>query len=272
MAEIYMGATRFLWDIQMQSAKRFKSPIEYHSNSLLNTKFDIQKDLRPGDGEYGETNVLVIGNKGHSMPKTMGDVLKFDNPEHKRMSSSLYGNIPLALFELGDDTPDARKDLCLRSQLEKDGKQYIAYWGKWIGTDTLPLVKLNGVDYSPDSDALNPTPAEIDVSGFNEVGNDRGAVQHLLDIGLSAKDVQRLINVCVILYGSEANALISEIGIVNSVKRNVTISNNGTEESMTEAIVARMAFGNTFGPWKLTEHRNGLPLVMDMGAGMAVNV
>ena len=216
-------------------------------NSSLNQKFGILDGMLPSQSDVYGISYMVIGCKGHSF-QIGPDQIPFIQPiQHLPEHSGLYQHLPFVLRDVNDDLdPATRANYRLRKVISVNGVPKVAYYAKVLDkTTTNPILELRTVaddgtvtstPFNYTLDDLNPTPPAI-VPGTALIasGNYIAATGKVPFI-LTSFDVQELLNVSNVLYGTYNMAIISELGLCHGVDKVVPGDFNGVSVNYTDVI------------------------------------
>lgn len=231
---------------QLQTCQLLGKPLAIKPNSTLNQKFDIQASTTFADDDKISMKYVAIGNGGHRTAIGVNNVAKIEAVQHTPRDCALYNHLPFVLrLPSMDLSPAERAKYRLRTHETHDGTVYVAYYLKVLDlTETQPQLELRTVadgvttstPYSPTLSDLNPTPPAISTGQVLQTSGDYIAATAKVPFTMSADDITELLNVCNIIYGDEAYAMISEFALCSGVDRSVTGDFNGTSAGYTEAI------------------------------------
>lgn len=244
--------TRTLLSSYIQSHLDLRLPFRPVDYTTLNQFLDIEEDNKPGPNDLHEWAMFVIGNGGHYNSVTENNVHVQVPRQQEPINFGLYNMIPQVLRELNNDVSVAdRARLGLRKIITnpRDGKKYIAYYGRWFDKSQT-VVKMiqyrieNGKrvdvsDFIPNQSNLKPTPPDLTNEGVNVVDGRFVRTTSVVDISFTPQDVEELRNASIILTGTEVEAFFTELGVVAAVPKTVQAQSSGTGSfSYREAIEA----------------------------------
>lgn len=285
-----------VYSAQVQVAQRRGSPhdVVEHS-SILEAIRKIPEVVAAGDrGQwvaspytYQDTRQIkvccaCIGNGGHRLRAESGALIPtFEPRPHAATDSGLFNQIPFAVKPVTADLSAAeRKRFCLRATMMINGVLHAAYFGRVIPDTEIPNVTTVKRIITESSDTSNewmPTAADNSPSmkddtpaGLTEqVYVSASVIDHL---GFTEQDVTLLREACLLLYGSESYAYISEIAVCMGVKREVTgryndLGNNVMAYSGPFEFVGVQAASYSYAAWDMTAHPTGF----NMGINTAVS-
>ena len=285
-----------VYSAQIQVALRRGSPhdVVEHS-SIVEAIRKIPEAVLAGDRgqwiaapySYQDTRQIkiacaCIGNGGHRLRAESGALIPtFEPRPHMATDSGLFNQIPFVVKPINADLSAAeRKRFCLRQTLMINGVLHAAYFGRVIPDTEIPnvtTVKRIITDSSDVSNEWLPTAADNSPSlkddapaGVTEqVYVSASVIDHL---PFTEQDVTWLREACLLLYGSESYAYISEIAVCTGVKREVTARYNDLGNS-TSAYSGPMEYVGvqvtsfSYAAWDMTAHPTGF----NMGINTAVS-
>lgn len=244
--------------------------------TTLNEKFTTQAGVAPGLGVLPKLRYYTVGAGGHQMAV---DSEGFTYPraiQHRATDFALYGHRPLVLRPIANDLPPELRALYgMRVIQTHNSAQYVAYYLRRIDfTSVIATMLLTSVNagvkttaaFVPSNANLNPTPPLLDSSGVVITTGDYTEASVALTIPFSAWEVNEYKAAALIVYGNENYAIISEVGLVAGVDKDVQAAavNSGTI-TFNEVIAAQvLAHVNVFYP--LNYAANGIELALDVGA------
>lgn len=239
--------TRTVYGSALQAAKYLGIPHVIVPKTTLNEKFNIQQTMMPNPGETPANNLYVIGNGGHRVIIGAGEIPYTDPIDHDASHAALYKHLPFVVrFAENDLTLEQRKMYGLREEMVLESRKCFVYWAKWLNVKDTKVAMEKTVDgvtvpFIPNTDNLNPTPPSIPNTGTTQTTNAYLAVSAPVTIEFTAFDVAELQNACKIMFGNEQLAIVSELGIVSSIPRPVTIkTTGGASVQFTEAVCAQV--------------------------------
>lgn len=181
------------------------------------------------DTQNLSTRYLVIGNKAHyNVTGPVGSPPTQNTLPHKARHSGEYGLIPFIARPVTSDLNSTeRSQYRLRKTLYRDSVLYAVYFGRVIDTgavaiETTLTTVTNGVAVTtPFAPTVNDRrPALPDVGTTNDGSYTQ--VSAVMNIILSATEVQEIINAVTLFYGDPNYAVISELGLCTGVDKAVT--------------------------------------------------
>lgn len=236
----------------LQTCAHGKRPfdLQRYPYSTLNEKHEILANAVLQPNQIPGLMAWCIGDGGHRV-RTVNQRPRISTIDHEPEHAALYNQVPFVLREVGDDLPaDLRVLYALRKEVSIGGRNYIAYWAKrLIMTGVVPSIKTNipngdgtyrQVDYETSAANLNPIPPDIDLGNAVTTSGEFRSSSMLIPVNFGPRDVQELLNVGRILYGSEDDALISEIAFVTGVDRQISIQTPTGSVNFLEMIAAQI--------------------------------
>lgn len=267
--------TRTIYGAYLQTCALLGLNVDIKPNSTLNQKFALFENEIFQAGEYPTIKYVTIGNGGHA--SSIGaDGIPLVNPiPHSPRHSGLYNQIPFLIREVGEDiTPAERLKYRLRVTKTFDGVNYICYYGRALDmTDIEPKIELrnntNGVivssNFTPTLADLNPVKPIIPANGNISSSGDYIATTAQIKFVMDANEIVELTNACNIIYGNDAYAFISELGLCTGLDRTLMGTFNGVQQAYTEAIGVQIVnFINTAVP--VYALNNTFEFITDVGA------
>ena len=198
--------------------------------SIITAGSEIFDDYDPDvDVKSFASDFFVIGNGGHAIVAGPVGGIPITNPiAHRSTDSGLYKIIPFIVRPITNDLNAVeRQNYYLRKVISVNNVLYVAYFGRRIdlssaSPDMTLVTSVNGNDvttsFIPTLNNLKPTaPAPGSQANGNYVNVSTGVT-----INFSATEVTELKQACLLLYGDENFAIISEIGLCHGVKKVVT--------------------------------------------------
>lgn len=175
------------------------------------------------------SDFFMIGNGGHTIVAGPVGGIPITNPiAHRATDSGLYKIIPFIVRPVTNDlTALERQRYYLRKVIDVSGTLYAAYFGRVIDVssaspDMSLVTDVNGTpvitSFIPTINNLRPTPP---IAGSQPSGN-YADVSTTVSIEFTANDVTELKQACLLLYGDENYAIVSEIALGQGVRKTVT--------------------------------------------------
>ena len=160
-------------------------------------------------------------------------------------------------LQTNDLSQNERNQYGLRKEMEINGLKYWVYFLKRLDvTTSRPAmtinVKVNGQVQSrpfvPDSSNLNPTPPLLQSDEVTTSSGEYLAIKSVIEVVLSAAEIEAIIEGCRILYDNEAYAVISELALVSGVDRQTTGQAAGNNVIQYTEVIAAQVVGilNTY--------------------------
>lgn len=215
-------------------------------NTTLNEKLSIHDEIALADTDRPSVKYVAIGNGGHGIAVGPDNIPYSTVIPHETKHTALYNQLPFIL-RLPNEDLDAieRQKYRLRRYETHDGTTYVAYYLKVLDTSaTNPKLELRTVtdgvvtstEYIPSISDLNPTPPAINVDGALTTSGDYIASTAKVVFSLTKSEIDELLNVANIIYGTHDLAIISEIALCSGVDRAVVGDFNGVSVGYTDAI------------------------------------
>ena len=256
MSNVDRTNTRTIYGVLVQAAQAQQVSPVMLPNSTMNQKFMILNDRPLPAGAIPKFNYIGVGNGGVTSSLGKSNIPIYRHNLFKSQFASLYNHMPLSLRPINDDmSTEAMAKYRLRKVITVQGVQYIARYLRILPTvsQVNPTVVYNVFEngkyvpkpFSPDSNCLNPTPPELSSYNTNYVTANYFKVANVTTLEFDADDIAEYINVARILYGDEAYAMITELGLFSG--HDVTVQ--GFSESDTrpynEVIACQLAHYQT---------------------------
>lgn len=250
--------TSTIYGAYLQACLFFDQPFELTPFTTLNEKFGVQSGIAPAAGEMPVTKYLAIGNQGHRNATGASGQPYTTSNQHLPSDAALYNMIPFHVrLQTNDLTQNERNQYGLRKEMEINGLKYWLYYLKRLDISTsrpamTVNVKVNGKvssrPFVPDSNNLNPVPPLLQGDEVTTSSGEYLAIKSVIEVVLSATEIEAIIEGCRILYDEEGYAIISEIGLVSGVDRQVTGQAAGNNAIQYTEVIAAQVVGilNTY--------------------------
>ena len=213
--------------------------------AVITVGSEIYDDYDPDvDVKSFASNFFMIGNGGHSVIAGPVGGIPITNPiAHRSTDAGLYHLIPFIVRPIANDlTALERSKYYLRKVIDISGSLYVAYFARIIDTssaspDMTLVTDVNGnsvvTSFIPTINNLRPT---APLAGSQPSGN-FADVSTTVTIEFTANDVTELKQACLLLYGDENYAIVSEIALGQGVRKVVTARypNSGTQTPVAVA-------------------------------------
>ena len=259
----------------LQTCQYLKLPFEHSAYTTLNEKFQSYTNITLLTTDMPHLQYVAIGNKGHQYT-TGGDGVPLINIlPHRPTDAALYGHLPFVLRPIsGDLTPSERMNYRMRVIETYGGVQYAAYYLKRLDlTTTVSQMEHRDINdgvvtttpFVPSVANLNPTPPSLPSNGVLVSTGDAVAVTAKVPFIMSAWEINELLTACIIKYGDDRYAIITEIGLVSGVDKIVEGNFNGTIASYTEAISAQIC-AHISAAYAAKYSNTGINVMLDVGA------
>lgn len=244
--------TRTIYGASVQDNLFLGTVQEYPAFTTINEHLVIQKDTLPNVTDRPSLGCYIWGNKGHRLLNGEQGIPLNDPIKHQATDSGLFGQLPFVLRELTNDlTATQRAKYCLRRLEERNGINYIAYYGRRLDKTNWKVINYytqvqdgqsTTTPFIATQSNLTPTPQQLSNTGTNLINADYVSAKARVVLTLDESDVNDMINVAKVIFKDERYAIISEIGMCTNVDRNITAStgNGGTFQYM-EAIGVQIA-------------------------------
>lgn len=246
--------TRTVYGAQLQVCMFHGVPYPILPNTTLNEQLGIRPTDVPAAGVYPTQRYMVVGNGGHGIGAGPNGKPYISDLQHEVDHSGLYEMVPLVLRLQSDDLPsEQRAKYALRRSETHGGEQYFAYYARrldlsGVSSQLRMITVADGVEtvvpFVPNTSNQSPTPPVIVPNQAVPAleNGDYLDVSMLISVGFTAAEVQEYINACVIIYGSDRYAAISEVGLVTGVDKLIQVeANGGGTFQFNEVIAAQIA-------------------------------
>jgi hypothetical protein len=213
----------------------------------------------PGNG-YPIMNFLAIGNGGHRNALGNDGASVTDSLQHGITDACLFNHIPfLAVPTTADISPVERMGYRGRRVENYNGIDYFFYYLKPLDSvvtqirlsliEIVNKVIVSEIPYVPSVTCLTPTPVDIQNSNLN-LGTGRYiTAKESIGTTLSNVDIANIVEACLIKYGDERRAIISEAALVSGYDTVTPVNSGGVTASITELNTAQvMAFAQVQQP------------------------
>lgn len=269
--------TRTVYAAVVQTAAYLGVPTPILENSTLNESLDINRTDRPSPTERPTVGLFVWGNMGHSSTTGANGISLNIVVPHRATDGGLFNILPFVLRELNNDLPaQQRQNYALRKQVVYNGRNYYAYYGRRFSKEgVVPVASYVSVDengketitaFQPSRTNLNPTRPAMDNEGVWVNSGDYVTVKARIELTMSAAEVNDMKEVARIVYGNEAYAIMSEIGICTCVDRTVRVNGAaGSQFNFNEAIATQIA-SHLAVNYNLQYVNDYLSIAIDVGA------
>lgn len=240
--------TNTIYGIEIANCVFTGVPVPVDENVTLNEKLKILENETYAPNELPALTYLAIGDLGHrSITGPNGRA--YNSPvDHDPVHAAPYSIIPFVIRPVDNDlTAGERSNFSLRREETHGGRNYYAYYLRRIDMTNVSSKKLlhkpDGSTelFVPTSNVLNPVHPDIPPSGATTTSGEFLSSSMVLDISFSRWDVQELLNVSKILYGSESYSIISEMALVCGKDRVIAIDTVTGKINFKEVIRATVA-------------------------------
>lgn len=245
---------RTVYGVYLQNVLYSGLPYQMYPNTTLNEKLEILPGIAPPSSTYPQLKYFCIGNGGHQMSMGANNIPKTTPTQHLSTDASLFKPMPFVLREPNNDlSPQERALYALRREESYNGKKFIAYYLRRLDYAMAKTeMKIYQVDeqgnrisempFIPNKSNLNPTPQQLSSSGLNVIKGQYGSVTTHIDIVFTPEQCMELANVANIMYADEELAIVSEVGLVSGIDKNITIAGTGlaANSQFTEVIASQI--------------------------------
>lgn len=268
--------TRTLMGSKLQTHQYYGIPYNTLEFTTLNEAFQIANTETPTSGEMPVVRYFVIGDKGHQVTLGANGRTKVKNFKHRRTDFACFNNIPFLMREVTNDISGQERDkYCLRKIMTGpiDNKQYVAYFGKrfnpneWSVELQITDGSANTVPFVSNNANLKPeVPTTVETT--DSVSNARMT----LPIRFDETDVVELRNVARVLYGDEEEAIVSEIGLVAGIDRNLSGTGVGGASITYKEVITALVTLHITCYYQMDQHNDGFSLTVNGGVAEALDM
>ncbi|WJJ55136.1 virion structural protein [Xanthomonas phage RTH11] len=243
--------------------------------TTLNEALGSNAAVMPLDGDTPRVRYYAIGINGH-VNRVGTDGGHYTQARQKGPEEfGLYNQIPFVLRSPTEDLTQAeRAPYALRKIIEINGEKFIAYYLKRIPISNEAVKMLHNtvvdgvtttVPYVPTNANLHPVPK--DPSSVNVISTNGTylSTSAMMTLEFSAKDVEELLEVAKIMFGSEERALISEIALVAGSDRTLQVTDPGQAPFAMNEVVQAQISTNITGLWPVAFTSEGFTYDLDLG-------
>lgn len=241
--------TRTIHGIALQAAMYAGKTYTPPANTTLNEKLNIAAAAQLG-GVYPKLGYYCIGSGAHTNSQHANGKPFQSELSHQANNAAPFDIQPFVLRPVSNDlTVTERANYRLRRRETHNGNDFWAYYLKPFTSmsdaeillttvnDSIPTT----VPYVATSADLSPTPLIASSSEVVTTSGDYLSVRLVAGIVFTEFDVAEYVNVAKVLYGDERLAIISEMGLVTAVDRQVQGNNyQGGTFNYTEAVAAQV--------------------------------
>jgi len=267
--------TRTIYGSALQTSLLLGLDYVPEANSTLNEKFDIQADLTFNPGDVPKVGFYCIGNGGHRVISG-ADGIPYTSPvNHRASDAGLFNHIPFVMRELNNDlSVEERDKYALRKIITVDTVDYIAYYLKRMDLTnvvqnlqhtTVTAGTQSTTPFVPNNGNLSPLQPELPNTGVITTNGDFLTSSAIMNVDFNEKDVEELVNVSLILYGTEDRAVISEVGLCSGVDRVVNVATSLGNTNIRETLGVQIATHIT-GYYPVGYTNKGFNLQIEAGA------
>jgi len=264
-----------VYSVMLQNALMYNRPHVIADNTTLNEKLGILAGTKPAADQRPIVGFAAIGNGGHTYAAGNDGIPYTELYQHDARQPCLFNQLPYVLREESNDLqPADRAKYGLRKPIVIGALTYIAYYLRRLDLSSVnisPVIRhvtgpgvYTDTPFVPTADLLSPTPTLLSTNGQNQVSADSVRAVSRVWAGLTEAETQEFINACVILYGDDKKAIISELAICSGVDKSITISTPQGSTNFLEVIgVQPMTFLSS--NWA-ARFNQSFPRYVDMGA------
>lgn len=266
---------RTVYGAYLQTCQLLDINVDIAPFSTLNEKFNVNENVHHTRENPLSMKYVAIGLGGHKMVLGNNGIYLPEPIQHRPTDGALFKHLPFIIRPSDEDlSASERAKYRIRRQETYGGKSYISYYLKKIDftntyagmnymtvTDTQTLTQT----FSPSTSTLNPTPPVVSNEGVNNGTGDYVSASAIIPFTMDDADVTELKNVCSIIFGDEAYAIISEIALCSGAEANVSTIYNESTLNYTDAVdVQVVAFINTF--FSAQFNSNKVDYLFDVGS------
>lgn len=226
----------------------------YPEKSTLNQLLDIQSGITPAPNQWPQMKYMVIGNGGNRTT-TDTDGLELRTPiQHRITDLGMFRPMPLILRDINNDlSAIERARYGLRRIELHNSVPKIAYYAKRLDYTGVTvqrqiITKVDGqtpvVSQMVYSDAnLSPQPTQLQPGQANSTSGQFFSPICKVWVGIESEwEADELINVSRIKFGHDYGAMITEMGMVMGVDKQVSVDSGvGNSILFNEVIGAQVA-------------------------------
>lgn len=281
----YTGVTT-IYSAALQTSLHRGNPHDIWPNSTIPESLALKPEvIAAGNAgmwittpySFAETRSLkaccvCIGNGGHRLRTELGVTIPtFEPRPHMATDAGLFNQIPFVVKPIDSDlNATDRARFCLRRTMRIGGQLYVAYFGRVLSELDLAAPDIAKRVITSSSDVSQPwlptsadlTPALTDTDPTGSTNEVYVTASYSDQITFTEQDIAWLREACLLLYGSERYAYISEIAVCTGVKHAVTnrYDNAGSTTSAfsgANEYVGVQASSYTYAAWDAQAHATG---------------
>nr|DAT15837.1 MAG TPA: hypothetical protein [Caudoviricetes sp.] len=237
--------------ISLQASKLLGRPHEFPKYTTLNECFSINDTAHADLSTVPNIGYYCIGQGGHRFTLGKSGIHVPTPVSHEATDTGLFSPVPFVLRELNNDlSPAQRKAYGLRRKETYNNVEYWAYYLKRLPSlnQAPEIIHDNTKDgittskpFAYTDDDLHPRPSDLPVTGVVVSSADIIRISSKVAIDFNELDAEEFLNVCRIKFGSEDEAVISELGIVSGVDKPMNVPTiGGNTADMDEVIGAQV--------------------------------
>lgn len=240
--------TRSAAGAHLQNHQYLGVPYTPMANSTLNQDLKIEAAQTPAEGDIFGLKFYVFGNRGHRTEVGSDGIILTESNMHQPTDAGLFGKLPMVVRLPENDLSVAqRAQYRLREVREIGGVVYILYWGKLLDLSaSTPIMEIrdkdtgNAVPFNYEPSNLRPEPQPIPSGMAMTASGQYISSSSKVKIIFTEFDIDELMNAARIMFGRDAYAIISEIGLVHAIDRRITIDSNGSSVPFMESICSQI--------------------------------
>lgn len=234
----------------IQTTHYVNRPTALLSNTTLNQKFNIHRDVDITASDRQAVSCVGIGNGGHSFILGANGFPKWNAKHHEATHAAMYNQLPFVLRRENDDlSASLRQKYRLRRVEEHNGLRYVAYYLRVLDLSSSVVEQeirrtvdgvTTAVPYVPTVEGMNPVPPTLVTGEAVVTTGEYIATTTKVPFVMTRDDIQEFVDACRVIYGEDGYAVISEMGMVASVDRVLLGDFLGEQQPYTEAIRAQI--------------------------------
>lgn len=244
-----MSTNRQVLGHMVQLLRYFGMPYSPLPKTTLNEHFGVLSGVTPPPGSTPLGGWIAIGNKGHEF--FIANDVQASRPRDRKSSwTALLGHIPFIARPVASDLSDAdRTKYAMRVVKSINSVDYAFYYLRRLDlTGLAPKVVERTVTngtiseraYTFTDDDLNPTPVDLGAAGANILRAQSLSAVVEVPVTLTADDLKEIMDACVLLFGTAAVAVISEVAAVAGIPRAVQLPDGTTFNELSCATITHV--------------------------------
>jgi hypothetical protein len=202
---------------------------------------------------------------------------------HSPADCALINHIPFVMVPANNDlSPAEMANYAMRVPMQVNGVNYIAYYLLKLNLTNVTVQVLENTVNNGTITSQNWVPTSANLHPVGTVASDTGAVstngqylsaQAVLTVTLGQSDIQNIMNVANILYGTSNLAIISEAALVAAYPLQVTVSAGGGSGNLTYTeTISALLCSSMSAFYSLPSLNNNLTLTFDVGGAESLYV